>query len=403
MARPFCGRVTISRLPNILIVSFDALRKDFVAAYSPEGGPEDVFARGAKSGVVFDAAMGSGNWTVPSLASLFTGLVGQQHGIYNWRERIPLGTETLFDQAVDAGYRCAFLSSLGVSKQVDNRIEKFTHFGDTYCGAHEEIADGDTPWCVFWHFLDTHAPYNMTAPRPADLDKIDWQVSDNTINWLRELICTGQVDCITDQIRANIAKVSGLVDDLWSQLGENTLVALMSDHGEDFRRHMPFHCSFETSVLRIPLTISAPGLEPGRDNRLIAHADLKSLIWDLATTNAEQRQARMAQSTISQRLNRISICGPDAFDNEEVFFAAANRDKILVIQPSIGVEQRYSLNYDFRSRVHGREDDPVFTRLATAAKTIVAEFFDNHGKTVDVSDSDVSLMLEQLEKLGYIT
>ncbi|MBL3587599.1 sulfatase-like hydrolase/transferase [Rhodovulum sulfidophilum] len=403
MARPFCGRATISRLPNILIVSLDALRKDFVATYSTVSGPEDIFSRGARSGVVFDSAMGSGNWTVPSHASLFTGQEGQQHGIYNWRERIPLGTETLFDQAVDAGYRCAFLSSLGVGKLVDNRVDKFTYFGDTYCGAHKEIADDDIPWCVFWHFLDTHAPYNMTAPRPADLHKIDWQVSDNTINWLRELICTRQVDRITDQIRANIGEVSGLIDDLWSRLGENTLVVLMSDHGEDFRRHMPFHCSFETSVLRIPLTISAQGLDPGRDNRLIAHADLKSVIWDLATTNIEQRQARMAQPTISQRLKRISICGPDAFDNEEVFFAAGNRDKLVVIQPSIGVEQRYILNHDFRSRVYRQEDDPVFAWLATAAEKIVTEFFDNHDKTVDVPDDDVSLMLEQLEKLGYIS
>ncbi len=325
------------------------------------------------------------------------------HGIYNWRERIPLETETIFDQAYAAGYRCAFLSSLGVGKQVDNRKEKFTYFGDTYCGAHEEIMDGEVPWCVFWHFLDTHAPYNMEAPRQADLEKTDWQVSDNTINWLRELICTGQVDRITDQIWRNLKEVSALVDGLWSQLGDDTIVALMSDHGEDFRRHMPFHCSFETSVLRIPLTISAPGLSHARDDRLITHADLKELIWDLATTpNGQSRTQRINQPTRSQQKQRVSICGPDAFDNEEVFFAAATREKLLVVQPSIGAEQRFLLNESCRSREHCSNPDPEFEHLSRAASSIVAEFFEHHGKTVDVSDGDVSMMLEQLEKLGYI-
>lgn len=407
MARKYCERHTIKKRPsNILVVSFDALRRDFVTTYNPDARCEDnVFSRAAKLGTVYRNALANGNWTIPSHASLFTGLEGQEHGIFNWRECIPMEVETLFDKATVADYRCAFLASKGVRELVKNRRAQFDFFSGTHEGDDQLITEGDRPWCVFWHFLDTHAPYNMVAPGPADLQNVDWQVEDNTINWLRELICTGRTSEITTKIKENLDVIGAKVSQLWSRLGSDTVVVLTSDHGEDFRRHMPFHCSFETTVLKVPMIVSAPGLASEISDELISHADIPSLIWDLASKESnEQRRQSLAKTPLSHQKGRVCICGPDAFDNKELFFATSDAELISISRPSTNERQHFRLNQDQRSRINAGSVAEL-SGLEDALEEIVYNFQGRATQvaTIESNGEDVDALLEQLEKLGYIT
>lgn len=389
--------------PNILLISFDALRRSFISVY---GGDEytDVLERAAGSGIVFTNAIANGNWTVPSHASLFTGQEPQAHRIFNWRQRIPKNIDTIFCKARRSGYRTAFLASEGVRKLVDNREEEFEVFDATRSPSFERISDnGGAPWCILWHFLDTHAPYNMIAPRAPNLELIDYPLSDPTINYLRELICTGRIEVIKDQVRHNLRELSKMVQRLWDQLGQNTVVALFSDHGEDWQPFRPFHCSFEVPVLKIPLIVSAPGLPRVRDDRLVSHADVSDLVWCLAVEAENERaDAYTRWQPRSDSLGRVAVCGPDSFDNKEVFLAACTSERMIVVKPSTTMRRYFIISGAERQEQSGKPNDPAWTWLNQALDKILDEYLLPSETEPEMSSEDTELLLDRLEKLGYI-
>ncbi len=71
-----------SERPNVIIVLVDALRADRLGTYGFDERPTspnlDAFAG---SSVVFERAISQDGWTVPSVASLFTGVYPRTHGV----------------------------------------------------------------------------------------------------------------------------------------------------------------------------------------------------------------------------------------------------------------------------------------------------------------------------------
>lgn len=84
------------RLPNVLLISIDTLRADALGSYgNPHGLTPHIDAL-ARDGVLFEQAITSAPWTLPAMASLFTGLYPRHHGagiISNHRD--PLGRSAL--------------------------------------------------------------------------------------------------------------------------------------------------------------------------------------------------------------------------------------------------------------------------------------------------------------------
>ena len=90
--------------PNLLILVWDTVRADRMSLYG-HGQPTtprlDVRAR---RGVVFERAVSAAEWTPPSHATLFTGLMPRHHGVkatYKWLDD---HHRTLAEILVDAGY-----------------------------------------------------------------------------------------------------------------------------------------------------------------------------------------------------------------------------------------------------------------------------------------------------------
>ena len=66
--------------PNIVLICIDTLRTDRVGAYNPESGLTPVLDALAGDGVVFEQAVSQSPWTLPSVASVLTGLFPSVHG-----------------------------------------------------------------------------------------------------------------------------------------------------------------------------------------------------------------------------------------------------------------------------------------------------------------------------------
>src|SRR5439155_1735828 len=67
--------------PSILVVLVDTLRADHLGCYGAAPSPSPVVDRLAAGGLVFEQAVAQSSWTMPSVATLFTGLHPRSHGV----------------------------------------------------------------------------------------------------------------------------------------------------------------------------------------------------------------------------------------------------------------------------------------------------------------------------------
>jgi arylsulfatase A-like enzyme len=78
----------LKALPNVLVIVWDTVRADHTSLYGyPKPTTPKTAAWAAAQGVVYERAVSPGVWTLPSHASLFTGLPERGHGVdasHNW-------------------------------------------------------------------------------------------------------------------------------------------------------------------------------------------------------------------------------------------------------------------------------------------------------------------------------
>ncbi len=67
--------------PDIILITVDTLRADHTQAYGYDRPTSPWLSRLARQGVLFERAYGGSSWTVPSMATIFTGLYLFQHGV----------------------------------------------------------------------------------------------------------------------------------------------------------------------------------------------------------------------------------------------------------------------------------------------------------------------------------
>lgn len=96
---------------TVLLMTLDSVRRDHVSAYGrrspqhPEARTTPHFDRLAAAGIRFERAYSSTSWTLPAHATLLTGLPDQVHGATRNDRHIPGGVETLAEAFAAGGYR----------------------------------------------------------------------------------------------------------------------------------------------------------------------------------------------------------------------------------------------------------------------------------------------------------
>jgi arylsulfatase A-like enzyme len=288
--------------PNILLVTLDTTRADRLGVYGAAN-PTPTLARFAQDAVVYDRAYSTSSWTLPSHASIFTGLLPVQHGAqtapdgnrelgYSVR---PLDArfQTLAERLHAAGYHTAAVVGGPALRRDLGLAQGFEQYGDTLHGVEvfagrragavvdDAIAAlrgfGGAPWFLFVNLFDPHAPYDPPAPYDRGLQKVDearlnqariarlvagkpalpepWELEANAALLARYDAEIAYADAQLARLLAAAAAASG---------GARTLVAITSDHGESFGEHDYFSHGahlYEDNV-RVPLLVHWPD---GRD------------------------------------------------------------------------------------------------------------------------------------------
>ena len=314
----FDVRVGAADRPNLLLIVLDTVRADHLALY---GGPRqttpriDAFARQA---TVYEDCMSPAPWTLPTHASLFTGLPATTHGCNGLRQALDTRWTTLAEHLQGAGYQTVGISSNPFLDDARGFHEGFDLWRNPIAGPlagrrplvrslraalgrpdHADDAsatavnrrlahwfgrerDPAKPWFLFVNHIEAHAPY---APPSRDLRfasdavRAKWRDVDQHFLMQTEAL-TGRTmlseqdvrelkDLYDDEIAFVDAKVGELLDAL-EDAGEldDTAVVITSDHGEQFGEHGLYDhvYSVDRPLLHVPMIVRWPGqTESARD------------------------------------------------------------------------------------------------------------------------------------------
>lgn len=298
--------------PNVVVICIDTLRADHVGAYGYRRPTTPVIDAVAARGVLFEQVQSASNWTVPAVASIFTGRLPRSHGavvpgalkhlgsVPKAPNEIAREVPVLAEILRDAGYRTALFSGnpylygrfqAGFDRAVVKSADADAHLPGilAWLGA----TRGER-FLLYWQIMDLHQPIDPPAesanlfvrdPPPGFPEDIHrgW-----TFGNLREEeepgfrryaeLKTGLYDGALRWVDDRISHLLSALDDL--ELTGDTLVVITSDHGEEFWDHFQEqaasgadprgiwgighgHTMYQ-ELLRVPMIVAGPGIAEDR-------------------------------------------------------------------------------------------------------------------------------------------
>ena len=268
---------------SLVLVTMDTLRADRVGVYGGIEGLTPNLDALAKRGVVFLDATAHAPLTLPSHASLMTGLFPSHHAVRD-NAGFPLdpASETLAEVLSRAGYQtAAFVGAYvlnrrtGISQGFETFVDRFimgtVHLTlsslerrgpDLAAEAAEWLENASPPFYLWLHLYDPHAPYEAPPAFAEQWPDRPYEAEVATSDW-----------ALGDLLRA-----------LPEGMENHTIVVVTADHGESLGEHgEPEHGIFlYQSTLQVPLIIAGPGLPEGaRIADPVRHVDVVPTVLDL--------------------------------------------------------------------------------------------------------------------------
>jgi arylsulfatase A-like enzyme len=383
---------------DVILVTLDTTRPDRLGCYGNADIQTPNLDRLAREGVIFSRAIATGPTTLPTHASILTGLYPQHHGVRaNSFYRLNEDQRTLAEVLSRAGYATgAFVSAFVLDDRFgldqgfdvyDSQVASPSHV----MGYVERTADDTTDQALGWlrrrqaepyflwvHYYDPHANTNPPSPFKEQHD----------------LAYDGEIAFVDHELGRLLEAVRAS--------GRKTLVVVVGDHGEALGEHGEWTHGhlLQEATLQIPLILHAPGGLPRG-----LHVDARVSQVDLLPTI----------------LTLLGASVPDDLDGVSLT-RAAGADRELLAETMEGRAQygwaRLSAVYQGALKyIHGpapelydlardplERDDVVAARAedASALRRLLGE---REEPTADrLGDANVELAAEdirRLEALGY--
>jgi arylsulfatase A-like enzyme len=120
------------RRPNVLLVVLDAVRADHLSCYGYDRETTPTIDGLAADGVRYEHAFSTSNWTGAAHASLFTGYLPSQSGVYGESQDLPADVPTVAELLSEVGYR-TFATSAGAHIRGGRGYDRgFDRFHETF-------------------------------------------------------------------------------------------------------------------------------------------------------------------------------------------------------------------------------------------------------------------------------
>ncbi|MBD3306894.1 sulfatase-like hydrolase/transferase [candidate division KSB3 bacterium] len=276
---------------NLVILTVDSCQPDYWGAYGYDKNTTPFFDALASEGVLFSNAIVPTAWTIPSLASMLTGVSPNVHGIDARGKLMDPRIPTLFEALEQHGYAIGDTSYTLTEPSINSVFKKSDISPEVALseGRSEESyllswmeEHQDQPFFGWVHFHTAHLPYRATPPyNKLFLDGIDPDVlNDEEIEFVRSqlIIRKGEVEFDPARQReaihalyaqtlrqqdAKIGKVLMKLDELG--LRENTLIIITADHGDELLEHgfighasTSWAATLYDDLIQVPLLVYSP-------------------------------------------------------------------------------------------------------------------------------------------------
>ena len=285
--------------PNVVLIVLDTLRGDRLSCMGYNRPTTPRIDAIAAQGALYTNAFATCFWTLPSHASLLTGLHPLQAGATSETLHFPEENVTLTEALGAEGYRTAgFVCNSWVSRE-RGFSQGFTEFFEMWRRENQQSADStimsmemltvdkmeswiasaaksDKPFFLFANLNGVHLPYRpaqeyltkFVAERGHDIERVR-ELAAVTSGWghlVGETVLSDEdYRILNDLYDAEVAWADALVGRVIDALeradvGEDTVVIVTSDHGEHLGEHgKTDHIgTMYDPALHIPLVIRYP-------------------------------------------------------------------------------------------------------------------------------------------------
>lgn len=315
---------------NIVLIVLDALRARNLSCYGYARPTTPNLDQFAQECIVYEKAFTTSSWSLPTHASLFTGLYPTQHGADDDHKFLEPEFVTLAELLRERDYSTAAVcynpyvsAATGLERgfqefnpatrtrrgrvwaRTRHYAAKLRRVGDA--GADlvnrqvfallSQFAQQARPFFLFAHFAECHSPHRY--PRaycrylpPGISRRAAWHVNENPWRQLANpatmsasdfAVHTALYDGALTYLDAQVARVLAWLREL--EMLDATLVILTADHGENLGEHGRIghlYCLYDTLV-HVPLLVHYPkGIAaPARHAPLVSTVDVVPTILEL--------------------------------------------------------------------------------------------------------------------------
>ena len=317
--------------PNVLVIIVDTLRADHLSSYGYSRATSPRIDAVAREGTLFEAAIATSSWTLPSHVSLVTGRYAYENRAQG--QPIDPALPTVAEVFRERGYRTGafsantffFSSHIGFGRGFI-RFEDFFHswadraartlYGrkfaqyvlrrlgdedipgrklasDVTGAALDWMSRDERPFLAYLNYFDAHDPY--LPPQPW---RSKFSARPHPGGILNSFLLRYYPEMSGEQLQDEIAAYDGaiaFVDDQIGRLldelerrgqGRNTIVVITSDHGEMLGEHELYlhrNCLYREAI-HVPLLVRWPGQVPAgrRITQPVSIASIPATLAELA-------------------------------------------------------------------------------------------------------------------------
>ena len=265
---------------GIILISLDTLRADHLGCYRYYRDTSPSIDAFAMESILFENAIVQAPNTLASHMSIMTSLYPSFHGV--GRQSFPLDYEhkTIAELLNEEGYQTAGFTDGGYVSGVFGFHQGFETYNESGGGIENTLpqvkkwldANKEKPFFLFIHSYDIHGPYNPPPPFVGMFHELPYMgtlVPTNLTLWLayskKIKLNEADLDHFIALYDEGIRYVDEKLGEFFSylqdtDLREQSLVIITSDHGEEFNEHGSFlhHQLYFEPNLHVPLIIRIP-------------------------------------------------------------------------------------------------------------------------------------------------
>lgn len=426
------ARYLRSSPPSIILISIDTLRADRLQPYGYQRQTSPNIAEFARNAAVFNTVIAESSWTLPSHVAMLSGLHPIKHGVNDIKAKIDAGTPLLADILKQAGYQTAAFVDGGYVRKAYGFARGFEHFHERKQGLASKIGpalkfldqhQSDRPFFLFLHTYDVHCPYYPPEPYYSQFSSKDAQEIETKSRCGADFTTAGvtanQAQYLSDRYDGAVRMVDDVIGEFLKALAvrgltERVIIAITSDHGEEFFEHgsIGHQGSLHLELLKIPLIISAPGIVPGHFTQPTGLIDITPTLLNIAGISSSLSFSgssllnilQNADSTQSDSAQADRLSGFSYLERKKRIFSLITGPWHFLSFPEEGRVGLFQIEHDpLEQHDLSAKNPEIVTSVKRDLERILLTVGESEGRSAQTGELKLnSSELEELKTLGYL-